>query len=58
MKKETGSVIAANIFLLGYAISKKLIPLEEKFVLKAMEETAPKYFETNKKIFELGIRQK
>jgi len=54
VKKETGSEIAANIYLLGYAISKGLIPLKEKFVLEAMEEIAPKYFEVNKKIFELG----
>lgn len=58
VKKETGSDIAANIFLLGYVISKKLIPLKEKFILKAMEEVAPKYFEANKKVFELGMKQK
>lgn len=55
VKKETGNEIAANIYLLGYAIGKKLIPLKEKFILKAMEEIAPKYFETNKKVFEMGI---
>jgi len=55
VKKETGSEIAANIYLLGYAIAEGLIPLKEKFILKAMEEVAPKYFETNKKIFELGF---
>jgi Pyruvate/2-oxoacid:ferredoxin oxidoreductase gamma subunit len=58
VKKETGSDIAANIYLLGYAISKKLIPLKEKFILKAMEEVAPKYFEANKKIFGLGMKHK
>jgi len=58
VKKETGSEIAANIYLLGYAIAKGLIPLREKFVLKAIEEVAPKYFEANKKIFELGMKNK
>jgi indolepyruvate ferredoxin oxidoreductase beta subunit len=58
VKKETGSEIAANIYLLGYAIAKKLIPLKEKFILQATEEIAPKYFETNKKIFNLGIMHK
>jgi indolepyruvate ferredoxin oxidoreductase beta subunit len=58
VKKETGSDIAANIYLLGYAISKGLIPLKEKFILQAMEEVAPKYFEANKKIFELGKNNK
>lgn len=56
VKKETGSEIAANIYLLGYAIGKKLIPLKEKFILRAMAEISPKYFETNKKVFELGIK--
>ena len=56
VKKETGNEIAANIYLLGYAFSKKLIPLKEKFILKAMEEVAPKYFEANKKVFELGMK--
>jgi indolepyruvate ferredoxin oxidoreductase beta subunit len=58
VKKETGSDIAANIYLLGYAFSKKLIPLKENFILKAMEEVAPKYFEANKKVFELGMKHK
>lgn len=58
VKKQTGSDIAANIYLLGYAISNKLIPLKEKFILQAMEEVAPKYFEANKKIFEMGMRHK
>jgi indolepyruvate ferredoxin oxidoreductase beta subunit len=56
VKKETGSDIAANIYLLGYAISKKLIPLKEKYILQAMEEVAPKYFEANKKIFKMGMK--
>ena len=58
VKKETGSEIAANIYLLGYAIAKKLIPLKEKFVIEAMEDIVPKYFEANKKVFELGKNHK
>jgi indolepyruvate ferredoxin oxidoreductase beta subunit len=58
VKKETGSEIAANIYLLGYAIDKGLIPLKEKFILQAMEEVSPKYFEANKKIFELEKNNK
>jgi indolepyruvate ferredoxin oxidoreductase beta subunit len=54
VKKETGSEIAANIYLLGYALAKGLIPLKERFALEAMEQVAPKYFEANKKVFELG----
>jgi indolepyruvate ferredoxin oxidoreductase beta subunit len=58
VKKGTGSDIAANIYLLGYAISKGLIPLKEKFILQAMEEIVPKYFEANKKVFEMGMKHK
>lgn len=58
VKKETGSDIAANIYLLGYVIGKKLIPLKEKHILQAMEEVAPKYFEANKKVFEMGTKHK
>lgn len=58
VKKATGNDIAANIYLLGYAIGKGLIPLKEKYVLQAMEEVAPKYFEANKKIFEIGMKHR
>lgn len=58
VKKEIGSEIAANIYLLGYAIGKKLIPLKEKFILQAMEEIAPKYFDINKKIFEIVLNNR
>jgi len=57
--KETGSDITSNIFILGYAAGNELIPLKEKFILKAIEEIVPqKYVELNKKIFELGIKHK
>ena len=57
--KETGDVVATNIYLIGYALSKKIIPLKEKYILEAIEEIAPKkYFETNKRIFELGMKHK
>jgi Pyruvate/2-oxoacid:ferredoxin oxidoreductase gamma subunit len=54
VKKETGSDIAANIYLLGYAIAKGLIPLKEKYILEAMQEVSPRYFEANKRVFERG----
>jgi len=58
VKKETGSDIAANIYLLGYVISKGLLPLKEKYILEVMQELGPKYFEVNKKIFEMGMKHK
>jgi indolepyruvate ferredoxin oxidoreductase beta subunit len=57
VRRETGDIIATNICLLGYANSKKLIPIKKKFLLWGIREIVPeKYFETNKRIFELGSR--
>jgi len=58
VKKETGDVLATNIFLLGYACGKKLIPIKKEMILEVMKELIPeKYFESNKRVFELGISQ-
>lgn len=57
VEKETGSIITSNIFILGYAVSKGLLPIKENFVLEAIKENVPeKYFELNKKIFEMGTK--
>lgn len=58
VKKETGSNIAANVYLLGYVVGKGLLPLKEKYILEAMKELGPKYFDVNKKIFEMGKKHK
>lgn len=59
VKKYTGSVIQSNIYLLGYAVSKKSIPLKKKFLLEGIREVVPeKHFEINKKVFELGFKHK
>jgi len=59
VEKETGSVLTSNIFILGYAVSKGLLPLKENFVLETIKETVPpKYFELNKKVFEMGMNYK
>jgi indolepyruvate ferredoxin oxidoreductase beta subunit len=58
VKKETGGTVAANIFLLGYACGKKLIPIKKEFLLEGIKEViSEKYFENNKKVFELGFSQ-
>lgn len=57
VKKETGSTVSTNVFMLGYASSKKLIPIKKKFLLEGIRKIVPeKYFEMNKKIFELGTK--
>jgi indolepyruvate ferredoxin oxidoreductase beta subunit len=58
VKKETGDVIQTNVYMLGYAFSKKLIPLKKKIILNAIEKIIPKkYFEINKRIFELASKK-
>lgn len=57
VKKEVGSVLPANVFMLGFACGKKLIPLKKKFVLEAIKGiVSERYFEMNKKVFELGMK--
>lgn len=59
VKKEVGSVRPANIFMLGYAYSKKLIPIKKKYLLEGIRKVVPeKYLEMNEKVFKLGMKQK
>ncbi|MBL7100365.1 MAG: indolepyruvate oxidoreductase subunit beta [Nanoarchaeota archaeon] len=58
-RKEYGSVVAANVILLGKAIKEGLIPLKKDSVLKAMAQVLPaKVLEANKKILDLGFSLK
>ncbi len=55
--KETGDNIATNIYMLGYAVAEKLIPLKKENVIEAMRSVFPeKHFEVNRKIFEMGLK--
>lgn len=56
VKKETERVVSTNVYLLGYAVGKKFIPLKKNSIIDGIKEVIPeKYFEMNKKIFELGF---
>jgi len=56
-EKELGKNVVAGIYLLSYACFKKIIPLKPNSILKAMKKVVPeKYFELNKKTFELAKR--
>jgi len=51
-KRELGNEVVSGIFLLGYAVYKKLIPLKSESVLKAISKIVPeKYLDLNKKAF-------
>lgn len=52
VKELTGDVIMANIYMLGFAISKKLLPLKKDLALKSMKEVIrPQYYEANERVF-------
>ncbi len=55
--RETGRSVMANIYMLGYAVGKCLLPIKKKFVAQAIKQVVPKkYLEDNMRIFELGVR--
>ena len=54
-KDKLQNEVVCTLYLLGYAVSKKLIPLEKESVLQAIKNIIPeKYLELNIKAFELG----
>jgi indolepyruvate ferredoxin oxidoreductase, beta subunit len=54
-QEELGAEVVSGTYLLGYAISKNLIPLKRESVLEAISKVVPeKHFELNKKAFELA----
>ncbi len=54
-EKETGNSVVSNIYMLGIAWSKGMIPLKKDSLLGAIENRVPeKYFDINKQIFEFA----
>ena len=54
-ERETGSAVTSNIYMLGIASARGLIPIKRELILEAIKESVPeKYFEMNRKIFELA----
>jgi indolepyruvate ferredoxin oxidoreductase beta subunit len=54
-EKETGTAVVSNIYMLGIASARNLIPIKRELLLEAVKESVPeKYFEMNKRIFELA----
>jgi len=54
-KEKLQNEVVSTIYLLGYAVSKKFIPLEKESVLKAIEKAVPeKYRGLNIKAFNLA----
>ena len=54
-QKEFGTDVVAGIYLLGYAISKKILPFKEQSVILAIKKAVPENFlELNLKAFNLA----
>lgn len=58
VKKAVGSTTSANIFLLGYALKKKFLPLKKEIVWQAIKEKIrPQFLEENKKVFDIAFKK-
>ncbi len=54
-KEKLQNEIVCTLYLLGYAVVKKLLPLKKESVLRAIKNVIPeKYLDLNIKAFELG----
>lgn len=59
VQKVAGDNLMTNIYMIGYISGKKLLPLNKKSLLESIEKIVPeKYLEINKKVFEIGFKQK
>ena len=57
--KETGTSVTSNIYILGLASARGVIPIKREVLMKTIEENVPpKYLEMNKKIFEVASQFK
>jgi len=55
-KEKLEKEILAGMYLLGYAVNKKLIPIKSESVVKAIKKVIPeKYQEMNIKAFNLAF---
>jgi len=55
-KNATGDAVMANMYMLGYACAKNLIPLKRESILDGIKEAIPKkYLESNIKVLDLGF---
>ena len=53
--EKLGKEVVSSIYLLGYAVGKKIMPLKKESALRAIKNIIPeKYQEININAFELG----
>ena len=57
VEEITGNVTSTNIFILGYTVLKKFLPLKKETVLKAMEEKIrPEFIAENREVFRKALK--
>ncbi|MEM5878929.1 MAG: indolepyruvate oxidoreductase subunit beta [Candidatus Aenigmatarchaeota archaeon] len=57
VEKLTGEAAMSNIFMLGYAVKKKLLPIRKENAWKAVSQRIrPQFLEANKKVFEEAFK--
>jgi indolepyruvate ferredoxin oxidoreductase beta subunit len=57
VEKLTGDIAMSNVFMLGYSIAKKLLPIKKESAWEAVSERIrPQFLETNKKVFEEAFK--
>jgi len=57
VEKITGNLTSTNIFMLGYAVLRKFLPLKKENVLKAMEEKIrPEFIAENREVFRSALK--
>jgi indolepyruvate ferredoxin oxidoreductase beta subunit len=53
----TGDIAMSNVFMLGYSIAKKLLPIKKEVAWESVaERIRPQFLEINKKVFEEAFR--
>ena len=58
VEKLTGEIAMTNVFMLGYAIKKKVLPLKKDVVWECVtERIRPQFVEMNKKVFEEAFKR-
>jgi Pyruvate/2-oxoacid:ferredoxin oxidoreductase gamma subunit len=56
--KLTGEIAMTNVFILGYAIKKGVLPLKKEVVWECVtEKIRPQFIEMNKKVFEEAFKR-
>lgn len=58
LAKEAGHIIAANVVILGAALSIPQFPLKKEAIIESLQENLPaRFIETNLKALEIGYKQ-